>query len=553
MKAKSRTRNNARTRAALAFVVSTAVSISVVAAVSSPPANAAAAATVVTLTFDDSNADQLPAEQTLKANGLTGTFYTVDGWVGAPGYLSRANLATISADGNEIAGHTVTHPDLIDVNPLEAQRQICDDRATLASWGYKPVDFAYPYADANTAVEALAKGCGYNTSRGLGDVVSPASCTGCLYAETTPPADPYYLKAPDQVDSTWTLANMKAEVTKAVAHKGGWVVITFHHICSPITAAGVLPCPADQATSPTTFNTFVSWLASYAKTATNNTSVNTVDQEVRKYLGTNYPAYVTPQAVPNPAPAAVGVNALSNPSLETTDAFTGFPTCFQPGGWGTNATAWTTSTTAHTGVAAEQLAVTGYSSGDAKLLPTLDLGTCSPTIVPGKTYNLGTWYTSTGTTQFALYYRDSTGAWYYWTSSPWFATASTWTQATFTTPAVPANAVAMTFGLALITNGTLSTDDYSLVDPGTTPAATATVALAVFPVAYSMVATTTRVVAATATTGAAAQAAGTAASSSSKRSPHSHARPYLPGGKHVMTNQRIAVPELGPVGKVGKG
>lgn len=63
---------------------------------------------------------------------------------------------------------------------------------------------------------------------------------------------------------------------------------------------------------------------------------------------------------------------------------------------------------------------------------------------------------------------------YYWTSSPWFATATAWTQATFTTPPVPANAVGMTFGLGLIANGTLTTDDYSLVDPGTAATAPAT-------------------------------------------------------------------------------
>ena len=59
-----------------------------VTAVAGPGTGSAAAATtptVVTLTFDDSNADQLPAEQTMKTNHLVGTFYTVDGWVGLPG------------------------------------------------------------------------------------------------------------------------------------------------------------------------------------------------------------------------------------------------------------------------------------------------------------------------------------------------------------------------------------------------------------------------------------------------------------------------------------
>jgi peptidoglycan/xylan/chitin deacetylase (PgdA/CDA1 family) len=528
-----RTRWRGRISRTLVLSVVGAVALTTAAVALSSPAGSATKPTVVSLTFDDSNYDQLAAESTLKSNGLVGTFYTVDEWVGASGYLAKSDLAKISADGNEIAGHTVTHPDLIQIDPGEAQRQICDNRATLQSWGYKPVDFAYPFADANTQVESLAKGCGYNTARGLGDVHSPASCGNCVYAETTPPPDPYYLRAPDQVDSTWTLAQMKAEVTNAVAHSGGWVALTFHHICANVGAAN---CPSDQATTPTTFNSFVSWLAGYAKTASNNTTVKTVDQEVRAYLGTSYPAYQNATSIPNPPPAAVGVNALSNPSLETLDSFTGFPKCFQPGGWGTNTAAWTRATTGHTGTAAEQLTVTGYSSGDAKLLPTLDLGTCSPSVVPGHTYKLSTWYTSTGTTQFALYYRNTFNVWVYWTSSPWFATASAWTQATFTTPAAPADAVAMTFGLALIANGTLVTDDYSLVDPGTTggTAKTATVVKA---------ATSASAVNGTAVSASTAQI---------NRKPHSHARPTIPGGGKggIKSGTRFAVPEFGaPAGK----
>ena len=120
------------------------------------------------------------------------------------------------------------------------------------------------------------------------------------------------------------------------------------------------------------------------------------------------------------------------------------------------------------------LNVSGYQSGDAKLLPIFDLGGCSPSVTPGQTYNLGTWYESTGITQFALYYRDSSGAWYYWTSSPWFAPASGWTQATFQTPPAPANATGMSFGLALIANGSLTTDDYSMAS--TAAASTANMA-----------------------------------------------------------------------------
>ena len=72
---------------------------------------------------------------------------------------------------------------------------------------------------------------------------------------------------------------------------------------------------------------------------------------------------------------------------ETADAATTFPQCFQPGGWGGNTAAWSSATPGRTGSTAEQLALSGYSSGDAKLLPTLDLQTCArPNIVALKPY-----------------------------------------------------------------------------------------------------------------------------------------------------------------------
>ena len=419
-------------------------------------AKAATKPVTVSLTFDDSNADQLPAEQTMKSLGLHGTFYTVSGWVNQPGYLTLANVQQIAADGNEIAGHTIQHPDLPTLAAGEQQREICNDRVNLINWGFQPTDFAYPFADADTN-ETLAKACGYNSARGLGDVRDPENqCPGCVYAETTPPPDPYYLRAPIEVDSTWTLAQMKAEVTNAQSHNGGWLILTYHHICSNI---GASTCPADLSTTPAIFNAFATWLAGQAS---NGVTVKTVQQVIG---GTFQPGtYVNP-----PAPAAAGVNALVNPSMVGTNPNTGFPTCYQPGGWGTNTVAWSTGTNvppgSPAGAQSQTVTITGYSSGDAKLLPTLDLGACSPTVVPGNSYTVSVMYQSTAVSQFALYYRTANGSWFYWTSSPWFAAASTWTQATFTTPAVPAGANGVSFGLALIANGSLTTANYSFVLP----------------------------------------------------------------------------------------
>ena len=153
------------------------------------------------------------------------------------------------------------------------------------------------------------------------------------------------------------------------------------------------------------------WLAPRA--TTNNTVVKTVDQVIG---GTFQAAHAGP-VVPPPAP---GANGVQNPSLETAGT-TALPQCWMAGGYGANTPSFTTTTTAaaHTGTKAEQLDVTGYSSGDAKILPTLDLGGCSPTVTPGRTYSLQGWYKSTGVTQFEVYYRTGLGTWAYWTSSPY--------------------------------------------------------------------------------------------------------------------------------------
>ncbi|MBF5081199.1 polysaccharide deacetylase family protein [Quadrisphaera sp. INWT6] len=532
--------------AAAALLVLALVGSALVAA---PPAQAAITGpTVVSLSFDDGDADQATAQQAMAAKGMVGTFYVTTGFTGASGYLTRQQLTSFAAAGNEVGGHTVTHADLTQVASSEAQAQICNGRKVLQDWGFTPTSFAYPFSTANAAVEAQAAGCGYTTSRGLGDTRTRFSCGSCVRAETLPPADPQYLRAPDQVDSRWTLADLQGTVTGAANNGGGWVILTFHRVCAP---TGTASCPADRSITPTLFSQFTTWLDTYRKTTANKTTVKTVDQVVRQYKGASYPAYSPASSVPPKPVAAAGTNALLNDSLETTDAATTFPQCFQPGGWGTNTAVWSSATPGRTGAKAEQLALSGYSSGDAKLLPTLDLQTCAPSVAPGATYDLSTWYTSTGTSQYALYYRDGSGAWFYWTSSPWFATSSTWAQARFTTPPVPAGATAMTFGLALIANGTLVTDDYALYRAGSGPAASAAPA-------------TTSGSSTTADSPSARQAPSSGASTPAAGGPsarpggpqqppappgltrreHSKAKPYLPGGEALRPGTQVAVPPL---------
>jgi peptidoglycan/xylan/chitin deacetylase (PgdA/CDA1 family) len=410
------------------------------------PANAAPPApkTVVSLTFDDGHASQQFAVDTMKQYGMLGTFYMNSGFVGGTGFFTLDQVKAIAAYGNEIGTHTVSHPDLTTVSADEASRQICNDRVNWATWGIPTTSFAYPFAAESPAIEALVKNCGDNSARGLGDIKTRFGCADCAVAETIPPANAYITKAPDQVESTWTLADLKQAVTQAEA-TGGWVQLTFHDICDGC---------ADPKTSPSVFQQFVAWLAPRA-------SRGTVVQRVQDVIGGAVAPVVAGPVAPEAAP---GTNAIKNPSLETFVTATGLPECFIPAGFGTNSPVWSVVPSAHTGTSAVQMTVTNYVDGAARLMPTLDLGQCAPTVTVGKTYALSEWYTSNANTQFDVYYRTALGTWAYWTSSPFVLPATTYTQASWTTPPIPAGATAISFGLNLVSDGVLTTDDLSMID-----------------------------------------------------------------------------------------
>ena len=71
-------------------------------------------------------------------------------------------------------------------------------------------------------------------------------------------------------------------------------------------------------------------------------------------------------------------------------------------------------------------------------------------------------YQSSQPVRFDLYYRTTVGNWLYWTSSPAMPAASAWTQASWDTPSLPRGATAISFGLAIGSNGTVSVSRYSL-------------------------------------------------------------------------------------------
>ena len=420
------------------------------------PRNAEASAArrlTVSLTFDDGFASQLVAGRILDRYDMRGTFYINSGLVGLPGYLALEDLDSLKGAGHEIGGHTVTHADLPALSATEANRQICQDRQTLMSWGFDVSSFAYPYSAFKPSVERIAQQCGYRTARAVGSLKSPHSCADCPVTESIPPADLYATRTPDDIDTSWSLADLRNTVTRAEA-SGGWLTFNLHHICDGCSPASIRPAEFEQ---------FTAWLKRRSSTSA-RTTVRTVQQVI---TGATNPAVA---ATPPPPPRSPGKNSLRNHSLEVAGGTgSALPHCWSAASSGSHEPKHSRTTDAHTGTFAAKITMPSGTDADAKLIPTLDLGDCAPSVTGDHIYEVSAWYKSNTEVYFTLYQRDAVGQWAYWTQSPAMTAAKGWTKATWITPPVSSDAVAMSVGLTIDSPGTLTVDDLSFVDE--TPAA----------------------------------------------------------------------------------
>jgi peptidoglycan/xylan/chitin deacetylase (PgdA/CDA1 family) len=101
-------------------------------ALSSPERSLRAAASdepivTVSLTFDDTEDEQLDAAAVLEAHGLVGTFYVNSprlhqSSAGADDWLSVADVQAMQQRGHEIGGHTLSHPYLTSLSEPERRR-----------------------------------------------------------------------------------------------------------------------------------------------------------------------------------------------------------------------------------------------------------------------------------------------------------------------------------------------------------------------------------------------------------------------------------------------
>jgi len=260
---------------------------------------------------------------------------------------------------------------------------------------------------------------------------------------------------PDSIKSNTSLLDMENYVLQAEQHGGGWVPLVMHHVCTGCNPLSITPALLDQ---------FLAWLAPRA-------ADGTVVKTVGDVIGGPLQAPVSGPPLPPPSTT----NMLRNPSMEQIGS-NGTPTCWQRGGYGTNTAVWSDTRDAQEGVNAQRVDITSLSSGDRKMISPQDLGVCAPPTVVGHTYRVQGWYKTNGLVRMVAYSRNSLGGWTWFAQGPTLASSATnYTRAAWTTPAMPAGSTAVSVGFSLSSVGFQQADNMSLNDSDqTSPAVTIT-------------------------------------------------------------------------------
>jgi peptidoglycan/xylan/chitin deacetylase (PgdA/CDA1 family) len=269
-----------RGRSKVARIVTVACVLLIVVPLSATIAQAATGAVTVSLTFDDTVANQytLGYQRALQPHGVYATFFVNSGIVGSgASKLTWAQLQDMGAHGNEIGGKTVHGTNLTQVDTATATAEVCDDRQALIAHGFTdPISFAYPFGARNATVKSIVAGCGYGSARSSGSL-SPA---GPRYSGPNPPDDYYDIRA--WAPSTQvTLAQLQSLVTGAHNNpaQGGWAPIVIQRVCDQtLDPNNYATCKTGAWIELADLNAFLDWVqdAGQASGAPPGTTIGTV-------------------------------------------------------------------------------------------------------------------------------------------------------------------------------------------------------------------------------------------------------------------------------------
>lgn len=197
--------------------------------------------TIVSLTFDDGDADNFAPAALLKENGLRATWYIPSGLIGTTGYMTWEQLRALQEAGHEIGGHSLDHMHIDGLDAQALRHEVCDDRQALQAGGFEVVSFAYPFGGYDEAAREMVRDCGYTSARTIG--AGP---------EDIPPLDAFLLRAYPYIVRDTSFSKLQRYVAGVRNEGGGWLILIFHHVCKGCDYFAVRPEVMER---------FIPWLA----------------------------------------------------------------------------------------------------------------------------------------------------------------------------------------------------------------------------------------------------------------------------------------------------
>ncbi|QSQ19711.1 polysaccharide deacetylase family protein [Pyxidicoccus parkwayensis] len=173
---------------------------------------------MVTITLDDGWATQYTkARPALNARNMDATYALITNALSQSwgGYMTKAQVQTLVSEGNDIASHTLTHPDLTTLSATQLTSELQDSQAWLVSnLGLASVpNFAVPYGIYNAPVLTSIKQT-YASSRTVS--------AGRNFRDTIV----YELRANDVARSV-PVSTVRGWIDQALAEKS-WLILVFH-------------------------------------------------------------------------------------------------------------------------------------------------------------------------------------------------------------------------------------------------------------------------------------------------------------------------------------
>jgi peptidoglycan/xylan/chitin deacetylase (PgdA/CDA1 family) len=196
---------------------------------------------LLTLTFDDGPAENVTnALPLIEQYGLKTTHCFIEQTLLNDPTQVQSNLMAFANAGQEICGHTATHPMLTQIDDTQLTNELVQSKAYLeqtlaANHATQTVvsDFASPYGDYNAHVDDAIKAAGYASHRTVDEGFNSKDNF-----------DAYRLRV-QNILSTTTAADVASWIQQAQADNT-WLILTYHRVVA--TAADAGPYDTDAAT-----------------------------------------------------------------------------------------------------------------------------------------------------------------------------------------------------------------------------------------------------------------------------------------------------------------